>query len=83
MFFPGHFGVGPEQRAALRMQVNEFLDRSFEAFAREGLPLPIVSGGSTPTAYESGLFHGVNEVRPGMYIFNDRNTAGIAAASLS
>ena len=82
MFFPGHFGVGPEQRTALRMQVNDFLDRSLETFERAGLPLPIVSGGSTPTAYESSLFQGVNEVRPGMYIFNDRNTVAIDAASL-
>ena len=82
MFFPGHFGVGPEQRAALRAEVNGFLDRTFEAFAREGLPLPIVSGGSTPSAYESNLFHGVNETRPGTYIFNDRSTAGVSAASL-
>lgn len=82
MFFPGHFGVGPEQRAALRLQVNDFLDRSFETFERAGMPLPIVSGGSTPTAFESGLFHGVNEVRPGMYIFNDRNTMAIDAAAL-
>lgn len=83
MFFPGHFGVGPEQRVVLRNEVNGFLDRTFEAFEREGLPLEIISGGSTPTAYESALFHGVNEVRPGMYIFNDRSTAGIAAASLA
>jgi D-serine deaminase-like pyridoxal phosphate-dependent protein len=82
MFFPGHFGVGPEQRSALRIQVNDFLNRSLETFARADLPLSIVSGGSTPTAYESSLFHGVNEVRPGMYIFNDRNTVGIDAASL-
>ena len=83
MFFPGHFTVGPEQRAVLRAEVNDFLDRSLETFARAGLPVAIVSGGSTPTAYESNLFHGVNEVRPGMYIFNDRTTAGIQAASLS
>ena len=83
MFFPGHFQAGPEQRNALRMQVNDFLDRSLEAFEHAGLPLPIVSGGSTPTAYESSLFHGVNEVRPGMYIFNDRNTVAIDAASLN
>ena len=82
MFFPGHFGVVPEQRAALGMQVNDFLDRSLETFQRTDLPLSIISGGSTPTAYESGLFHGVNEVRPGMYIFNDRNTVAIDAASL-
>jgi D-serine deaminase-like pyridoxal phosphate-dependent protein len=83
MFFPGHFSVGPEQRATLRAQVNDFLKRSIAAFDRAGVPLAIVSGGSTPTAYESGLFHGVNEVRPGMYIFNDRNTVAISAASLS
>ena len=83
MFFPGHFTVGPKQRAVLRADVNEFLDRSLETFARAELPLAIVSGGSTPTAYESSLFHGVNEVRPGMYIFNDRTTAGIQAASFN
>jgi D-serine deaminase-like pyridoxal phosphate-dependent protein len=83
MFFPGHFTVGPEQRVVLREQVNDFLDRALETFARAELPLKIVSGGSTPTAYESSLFHGVNEVRPGMYIFNDRTTAGIEAASLN
>lgn len=83
MFFPGHFGVPADQRAAMRIGVNEFLERVVEAFAREGMPLATVSGGSTPTAYESDLFHGVNEVRPGMYIFNDRSTAGISAASLN
>jgi D-serine deaminase-like pyridoxal phosphate-dependent protein len=67
----------------LRTKVNDFLDRSLETFQRASLPLAIVSGGSTPTAYESDLFHGVNEVRPGMYIFNDRNTVAISAASLS
>src|ERR1041385_1716028 len=41
MFFPGHFGVDPDQRAALRNQVNELLDRFYKAFAREGLPLSI------------------------------------------
>ena len=83
MFFPGHFGVPTDQRASLRIGVNEFLQRTIETFARERLPLSIVSGGSTPTAYESDGFYGVNEVRPGMYIFNDRSTAGIAAASLN
>lgn len=83
MFFPGHFTVGPEQRAALRVGVNEFLDRVHEAFAHEDMPLAVVSGGSTPTAYESDQFHGVNEVRPGMYIFNDKTTVGISAAALS
>ena len=83
MFFPGHFGVGPEERASLRDKVNEFLERTIGAFERAGVPLDVVSGGSTPTAYEGGLFTGVNEVRPGTYIFNDRNTVAVSAASLS
>jgi len=83
MFFPGHFGVGPEERASLRARVNEFLERSLAAFERAGVPVAVVSGGSTPTAYEGGFFHGVNEVRPGTYIFNDRNTVAVSAASVS
>ena len=82
MFFPGHFGVLPEERAVLCQQVNEFLDRCLETFERAGLPVRVVSGGSTPSRYESDRFHGVNEVRPGTYIFNDRNTVGVSAASL-
>ncbi len=81
MFFPGHFGVGPEQRTELRAQVNDFLLRTIDVFNSH--PLEMISGGSTPTAYESNLFKGVNEVRPGMYIFNDWNTVAISAASLS
>jgi D-serine deaminase-like pyridoxal phosphate-dependent protein len=83
MFFPGHFGVQPEERVVLRKQVNEVLDRCVETFARAGLPVKTMSGGSTPSRYESELFHGVNEVRPGTYIFNDRNTVGVAAAEIN
>ncbi|HEY2961942.1 MAG TPA: alanine racemase [Pyrinomonadaceae bacterium] len=82
MFFPGHFGVQPDERALLRARVNELLDRCSETFARAGVPVKTLSGGSTPSRYESELFHGVNEVRPGTYIFNDRNTVGVSAASL-
>jgi D-serine deaminase-like pyridoxal phosphate-dependent protein len=82
MFFPGHFGVSPDERSVLRGQVNELLDRCLETFARAGMTPEIVSGGSTPSRYESELFHGVNEVRPGTYIFNDRSTVGVSAASV-
>ena len=82
MFFPGQFGVAPEKRAAMRIQVNDFLKRTLETFSNAGLPVSILSGGSTPTAYEGGHFHGVNEVRPGTYIFNDRNTVAVSACTL-
>ena len=82
MFFPGQFVVGPQERSALLTQVNSMLDRTLETFQRAGLPISTVSGGSTPTAYDAHLFHGVNESRPGMYIFNDRNMVGVGVASV-
>jgi D-serine deaminase-like pyridoxal phosphate-dependent protein len=36
-----------------------------------GIPCPIVSGGSTPTAMHSRDFTGITEMRPGVYVFND------------
>jgi D-serine deaminase-like pyridoxal phosphate-dependent protein len=62
--------------------VNDCLKRVLQVFSDDGLPVAIVSGGSTPTAYEGGHFHGVNEVRPGTYIFNDRNTVAVSACKL-
>jgi D-serine deaminase-like pyridoxal phosphate-dependent protein len=82
MFFPGQFVVGSNERASLRSHVNSLLDRTLETFDRAAMPVSTVSGGSTPTAYEAHMFHGVNEIRPGMYIFNDRNMVGIGVARL-
>lgn len=36
-----------------------------------GLPCPIVSAGSTPTAMHGESFEGITEMRPGVYVFND------------
>jgi D-serine deaminase-like pyridoxal phosphate-dependent protein len=82
MFFPGHLQVPAEQRAELRVGVNDFLERSLAKLEAAGLAAPTVSGGSTPTAREGHLFTGVNEIRPGMYIFNDRNMMGVGIAGV-
>lgn len=82
MFFPGHLQVPEKERAELRVAVNDFLQRSLARLEDAGLPVEIVSGGSTPTAREGHLFTGVNEIRPGMYIFNDRNMLGVGVATL-
>ncbi len=80
MFYPGHFMVPEPQRRELLQEVNARLHRVYEAFDRAGLPCEIVSGGSTPTAWISHEFAGVNEIRPGMYIFNDRTMVGLGVA---
>jgi D-serine deaminase-like pyridoxal phosphate-dependent protein len=82
MFYPGHLLVDAAGQERLRQDVNDRLDRHIEAFHRAGIPVGVISGGSTPTAYTSRRFHGVNEIRPGMYIFNDRNMLGLGVATI-
>ncbi len=82
MFYPGHFMVSEPERRRLLEDVNVRLRRFYEAFDRAGLLIAIVSGGSTPTAYSSHEFAGVTEIRPGMYIFNDRTMVGLGVARL-
>jgi D-serine deaminase-like pyridoxal phosphate-dependent protein len=83
MFYPGHLLAKPGQQTALLGPVNDLLDKTLAAFEHSGLPVQAVSGGSTPTAYRSHEFHGVTEIRPGMYLFNDRNMMGAEVAGLT
>jgi D-serine deaminase-like pyridoxal phosphate-dependent protein len=82
MFYPGHLLVEPPQQLEMLKAVNHQLDKTLDVFERASLPIPVVSGGSTPTAYISHLFHGVNEIRPGMYLFNDRNMLGAQVTTI-
>lgn len=81
MFYPGHIRI-PRSRQAGRL---ERLSERVEAFVAElgqaGLPPRVVSGGSTPTMWESHLLAGVTEVRAGTCIYNDRDIVGMGAAA--
>ncbi len=82
MFYPGHMFASLEEQRTLLGLVNERLDRILDSFRLAGIHPSVVTGGSTPTAYMSHEFHGITEIRPGMYIFNDRNLLGLGAACL-
>ena len=82
MFFPGHFQVLQEERKRLLIGVNQLLTETLGGLDQSGIPVTTVSGGSTPSSYEAHLFEGVNEIRPGMYIFNDRNMVGVSVAGI-
>ena len=74
-FYPGHIKLlgddgGDEALKALSRTVRGMLDD----FKRAGIEVRIVSGGSTPTLYRSHQVTGLNEIRPGTYVFNDVNT---------
>lgn len=53
-----------------------------DALRRAGLPCPIVSVGSTPTATYGERMDGVTEVRAGVYMFFDLVMAGLQVCSI-
>jgi D-serine deaminase-like pyridoxal phosphate-dependent protein len=78
-FYPGHLKqADPAGIAALSDTVRGLRDE----LAQAGFDPEIVSGGSTPLLFHSHLVEGVNEIRPGTYIFNDLNTVASGACGL-
>jgi D-serine deaminase-like pyridoxal phosphate-dependent protein len=73
MIYPGHIGGPPAEQAAKLHVVNQRVGEALELWARHGLSASIVSGGSTPTAYQSHIISRQTEIRPGTYLFNDMN----------
>jgi D-serine deaminase-like pyridoxal phosphate-dependent protein len=74
MVYPGHIGAPLAEQPARLALVQEIAHNAVERFRASGLSAPIVSGGSTPTGYNSHLVPALTEIRPGTYIYNDRNT---------
>lgn len=70
-FYPGHIKSADGTGIA---QLNELLDGAIGECHAAGFAPEVVSGGSTPTLFESHRVTAMNEIRPGTYIFNDRNT---------
>ncbi|HZU28853.1 MAG TPA: D-TA family PLP-dependent enzyme [Bryobacteraceae bacterium] len=82
MFYPGHIKKPAAEQPPLIDAVNQRLDAHYEAFERAGIPITVVSGGSTATAFQSHLFHGLTEIRPGMYAFLDRNMVTVGVGGM-
>jgi D-serine deaminase-like pyridoxal phosphate-dependent protein len=78
-FYPGHVRAHVRDQDAGLAQVGHDLAAYIEALTAAGLPPHTVSGGSTPLAWRMHEVPGVNEVRPGTYVYNDRTTAQIGA----
>ena len=72
-FFGSVWGSEEERKREVDKIVLR-LEQTVGAFQEAGMPLEIVSGGSTPAASFSHVIPGLTEIRPGTYVFNDRNT---------
>jgi D-serine deaminase-like pyridoxal phosphate-dependent protein len=56
--------------------------RAAERLRAEGLPCPVVSVGSTPTAFAATDLTGVTEVRAGTYVFFDTVMLGLGVCAV-
>ncbi len=81
-FYPGMIRSLDEEGEEALKKLAQMLDGLLRDVRRAGYHPKIVSGGSTPTLFHSHELPGLNEIRPGTYIFNDRNTVLAGAASL-
>jgi D-serine deaminase-like pyridoxal phosphate-dependent protein len=79
-FYPGHIKVQDEKGHEDIAKLSALVESITHDFRKAGLPHRIISGGSTPALFHSHKT-GVNEIRPGTYIFNDRNTVECGAAT--
>jgi D-serine deaminase-like pyridoxal phosphate-dependent protein len=73
-FYPGQIKSLDESGLAAMARVSEIMRGVMDDFRTAGIEAKIVSGGSTPTLFHSHEIHGMTEIRPGTYVFNDINT---------
>jgi len=81
-FYPGHIRDVEEGGLRVLAQVTELLRSILDEFRAAGIELKVVSGGSTPTLFHSHEVRGLNEIRPGTYVYNDINTIRSAGCGL-
>lgn len=81
-----HAGSSYEEQTPAKLQAIAEQERAQAVLAAQrlqdaGLPCPVVSIGSTPTALSAKRLPGVTEVRAGVYVFFDLVMAGVGVCS--
>ncbi|HZI16158.1 MAG TPA: D-TA family PLP-dependent enzyme [Myxococcus sp.] len=81
IFYPGHLRAPQAELTAALHEQSSRLRGFLDALSAAGLPPGIVSGGSTPTLWRSHEVAGLTEIRPGINVLNDRNSAAVGACA--
>ena len=81
MFYPGHIRIPRREQAGRLARLSDRIGAFVAALEEAGLPPRVVSGGSTPTLWDSHRLHGVTEVRSGTCVYNDRDIVEMGAAA--
>jgi D-serine deaminase-like pyridoxal phosphate-dependent protein len=80
-FYPGHIRQPRSEQQEALAKLNADVAAWLGAFRAAGLEPAIVSGGSTPTAFQAHEVQGLTEIRPGTYVYNDREIVSTGAAA--
>ncbi len=80
-FYPGHIKLLDDDGLAAVARLSDLVSAILEDLRAAGIEARIVSGGSTPALFHSHRVAGLNEIRPGTYIFNDKNTVTSGACT--
>lgn len=80
MFYPGHIRVPTEEQADGLADVAGRVDQTLGALRAADLDPEIVSGGSTPTMFDSHQIPGQTEIRAGSCIYFDREGLALEIA---
>lgn len=81
-YYPGHIKTIDDETPQAIQALSQLTAGAVKDLKAAGFTPNIVSGGSTPALFYSHEVAGVNEIRPGTYIFNDRNTWLMGACKL-
>ncbi len=77
-----YFADTPEALALAAENERAVATRAADVLRDAGLPCPVVSVGSTPTAHAAADLRGVTEVRAGNYVFFDLVMLGIGVCGI-
>jgi D-serine deaminase-like pyridoxal phosphate-dependent protein len=80
MCFPGN--LLPDSDDSVWRHYADTLGEVLHRLKASGIPVELVSGGSTPTALQSHRNPFLNEIRPGTYAYNDWNEVRLGVATL-
>src|SRR5262249_31188213 len=72
--YPGHIKDTDEEGQQAIETLSQLYRSVLADMRAAGLEVRVASGGSTPTLFHSHRVEGMNEIRPGTYVFNDLNT---------
>lgn len=80
LFYPGHIRVPAKDQGPMLADLAERMSKFIDRLSEAGLPPGTVSGGSSPTLWNSHRLPGLTEVRAGTCIYNDRDMVELDVA---